>query len=586
MTIRVLRACAILIASAGAIDPAVTSARRTRPMVAVVAANAESDLALSQRVAKTLSGRFDVIQAPYEAAAATVLVGNYLPPTIEYTRSPAFAVLDEHSRPVVRLQSLAAPARAHHASRVRIDVIAHTAAAAGRTLEITLRSGVVAVDRVERAIAASAESFQASLAYVPGVAGVVPLRVEARIVGEPATAADLLVEVVEERWSVLFFDRRPSWMSTFVRRALERDPRFEVSSRVMTSRNVSTAAGRAPQALDDAALLELVDVVVVGAPDALAASDVEGLERFLRGRAGTVLLLFDRRADGPYERLTRVGRWLDGSSTSAIPVRTRPPNSAELRATSVQWPVPMPAGAQPLAWSPVPGDTSLTRPVVWQTAVGAGRLVVSGALDAWKFRDPSLSTFDAFWSAVIADGAQAATPPIEVGLTNSILRPGETTDVSVTMRESMLAQGSGARAPRARLAALLHGSEGSQVVRFWPAGPVGAWHGPLRAPARPGEYRLSVVSNGNRVEVPIVIAGSVARPARHEPDLVRAWATSRAGTALPAARINELPELLQRALEPAQRTQIWHPMRSGWWILPFALLLGAEWWLRRRKGLP
>jgi hypothetical protein len=28
-----------------------------------------------------------------------------------------------------------------------------------------------------------------------------------------------------------------------------------------------------------------------------------------------------------------------------------------------------------------------------------------------------------------------------------------------------------------------------------------------------------------------------------------------------------------------------YPMRSPWWLLPFTLCLGGEWWLRRRSGL-
>jgi hypothetical protein len=28
-----------------------------------------------------------------------------------------------------------------------------------------------------------------------------------------------------------------------------------------------------------------------------------------------------------------------------------------------------------------------------------------------------------------------------------------------------------------------------------------------------------------------------------------------------------------------------YPMRTPWWILPFAACLSAEWWLRRRDGL-
>jgi len=39
------------------------------------------------------------------------------------------------------------------------------------------------------------------------------------------------------------------------------------------------------------------------------------------------------------------------------------------------------------------------------------------------------------------------------------------------------------------------------------------------------------------------------------------------------------------AVHPASRVQPWSPMREWWWILPFALALSAEWWLRRKSGL-
>jgi hypothetical protein len=34
-----------------------------------------------------------------------------------------------------------------------------------------------------------------------------------------------------------------------------------------------------------------------------------------------------------------------------------------------------------------------------------------------------------------------------------------------------------------------------------------------------------------------------------------------------------------------ERESRWHPMRHPWWIAPLALLLGVEWWARRRAGL-
>src|SRR6185503_15219195 len=148
-----------------------------------------------------------------------------------------------------------------------------------------------------------------------------PLRVTAALAGTTSVAnADVSVDVRDKRWTVLFFDPRPSWMSTFVRRAVERDARFVVTSRVVTSRNVSADAGQPPGRLDDLAALELFDAVVVGAPETLTERDVAGLDAFLRRRAGGVVLLFDRRFPGPYERLTDAGDWRTDSSGKALPI--------------------------------------------------------------------------------------------------------------------------------------------------------------------------------------------------------------------------------------------------------------------------
>ncbi|MGH7467850.1 MAG: hypothetical protein ACRENP_07650 [Longimicrobiales bacterium] len=579
MTLRLLRLFAILIAVAAVLDPAIRTTRRTRPVIAVVAASPATDSLPSARVAEALSRRYEVIEAPYEGADATVLVGNHLPPSIGYATSPAFAVLEENDGPSIWLQSMAAPTRAHVESRVPIEVVANTAGAAGRTLQMTLRNDDREVDRVERAITSNAQSFPLPLAYVPGVAGATPLRVEASIIGARSTTADLMIDVVEQRWSVLFFDRRPSWMSTFVRRSLERDSRFVVNSRVITSRNVSTSAGRSPQRLGDAEMLDPVEVVVVGAPESLSESDVSGLETFMRRRGGTVVLLLDRRAPGPYERLTHVDQWSDATGSAPAPVAAETLDSVELRSATVTWPARMPAGAHALGVGRSTRQTD--RPVIWQMSVGAGRLVVSGALDAWKYRDAATSLFDEFWRALIADAAQAAAPPVEAAL-QSVLAPGERADVLLTIRAATL---SDATTARARISASLAGPDGPTQLRLWPDGPVGRVRGVVRAPTTPGTYRVHVAADAHQVDLPIIVANSVARPTRHEPDVVSAWAASRGGAAIPSSRLQDLPALLERSLRLSARRVTWHPMRNGWWILPFVLLLAAEWWGRRRRGL-
>jgi hypothetical protein len=53
----------------------------------------------------------------------------------------------------------------------------------------------------------------------------------------------------------------------------------------------------------------------------------------------------------------------------------------------------------------------------------------------------------------------------------------------------------------------------------------------------------------------------------------------------PASELERFSQTLGESLQADQRPERWHPMRSMWWLLPFALALSSEWWLRRRRGL-
>ena len=87
---------------------------------------------------------------------------------------------------------------------------------------------------------------------------------------------------------------------------------------------------------------------------------------------------------------------------------------------------------------------------------------------------------------------------------------------------------------------------------------------------------------GERNELNAYTARIAAREERH---LMSAYAASRQGQLITDSELRRLPRALTSALESVSRVETWHPMRSPWWIVPFALLLGAEWWWRRRNGL-
>jgi hypothetical protein len=570
-----LRGIAIAIAIAAVIDPAITSRRAERPTVAVVAASAR-DSSLALRVAAALEKRFIVVRAPFPGAAASVVVGDNLPANTRDLASHVFAVLADRSRPTVTLESVESPATSPATARVPVTATAHVTGARGRTLEISLRAAGLVVDRARRIVRSDDERVSLPLAFIPTAPGAARLRVAATLGGDSATT-DALVDVRERRWAVLFFDARPSWMSTFVRRAIERDPRFVVTSRIVTSRNVSTDAGAPPARLDDLTALGLYDAVVIGAPEALADRDVSGLDAFLRRRGGSVVLLLDRRAAGPYERLSVVTAWTNDSTGKAEAIGAGA-TADSMRAAELLWPARLPEGADVVAST----RAAVAHPVVWESHVGAGRLIVSGALDAWRYRDRSVSSFDRFWQTLIADAATAAPPPLAVGTTRRVVRPGETIGVDAMLRDAVF---STASPLRVSANASIRGQANTTPMRLWPGDRVGMLQGSLKAPATPGQYRLAVAANGARAEVPIIVASDESRPSPEAPDLVRAWVTSRGGVALAASEIGMLAPRLSGAIHAADRRMTWHPMRSAWWILPFALALSAEWWLRRRRGL-
>ena len=137
-------------------------------------------------------------------------------------------------------------------------------------------------------------------------------------------------------------------------------------------------------------------------------------------------------------------------------------------------------------------------------AVGRGRLIMSGALDAWRYRDRDTDAFDRFWRSAISGAAQA-TPPSSV------------------------------------------------------------------QPASPAAATTTGADAGRR-------------PTPDDRALIKDWTSSHHGEAIPESKLATLVPALDLVIAPASERRPWHPMRSAWWIVPFALAAGGEWWLRRRRG--
>jgi len=569
MTPTLLRVLAILIAVAGFIDPALTLERRVRPDVAVVATDSTA-ATLAEEVRKELDRAYTVVAAPFTSAAATILVGNTLPEPTMPIGGAGFAVVPEPA--ALTIEAVDAPAVADLSARTPITAQIRARNLRGREVRIALRAAGVPADQSTHRITTDDEQVRVPLQLVPGAPGATLLRVVARVDADSAVA-DLVVDVRQQQRTILFFDPRPSWLSTFVRRAVEADPRFVVHSRTITARSIGVDAGGPPASLDNVDALAPYDVIVVGAPELLSTTAVNTLEQYLRRRGGALLLLPDNNTRGPIDRLLSVQRWSIAQHQTPVAIG----DDATLRAASMMIPQPLPAGATTIA------HDSTGNPAIWESAVGAGRLIVSGALDAWRYRDPAQSQFEPFWRELLALAGAYTIPPISIDIPMH-LAPGTSTGFTVTVRDALLAATQSRNPSGTPVSASLATPETRIPIRLYPNGRAGQLNGRVAAPTQPGTYELVVNANGAETKSQLIVAEHT-KASRDETELLTQWTAAHSGIVIRETQLEQLRPALDQALQPERHTETTHPLRSTWWLLPFTLLLAAEWYSRRRAGL-
>lgn len=374
--------------------------------------------------------------------------------------------------------------------------------------------------------------------------------------------AQIGVDVAETSSHVLFYSAQPVWGSTFVRRALEDSGRFTVSAFLGFGRVSTGAKSFAPLT---AAALERrqVGVLIVATPELLSAREVEVIDQFARVRGGSVLILLNGRPSKAVAPLL--------PPIKDERVATNPVAVGMLRATELVTFVGDSPASTVLAFAG-------SDPVVVSRAVGRGRIIVSGAVDAWRYREEG-NRFSAFWSGVVADAAQAAGARFTVTLSKTVVTPGEPVAIDVEWRSmEPLA--------RAEIRGVIACQQGPRKpMRLWPGDRPGRFHATFVA-TDIGECQLDVRFNNDRetahatflvTRTPAVISASAE-------ELAEAITINGGTIVRPGDESALVTRLRQAGSAPRVSTRI-HPVRPPWWILPFAACLGGEWWLRRRKGL-
>jgi hypothetical protein len=559
-------------------------------------------LGVRERLTRDLRADFEVAGPDREAAAAIVIGHEYPDRPAAFPPRTSTVTLDaDHRGGTARIEGVRAPRAVPRGTRIQLEVTLDAQAATAATSVVAVAAGPaghpdVEVARVSHAWTTGGRRAVLSLDAMPLDLPPWHLRVRVSDANQPSTVAtsDVLVEEAAPL-RVLFYEPRPSWIGTFVRRAVEADERFVVSGLDYPSRGIRIASGDVASL--DRTALGAVSAVVVGGLDRLTVADRDRLDWFVRERGGSLVLLPDARPGiAPWTE------WLSGSTTREVLLE-------QPSVLAVAPPLPAIQVSELLTFTgaTVPGATVLARvagsnePVVVMSPHGAGRLIVSGALDAWRYRADKASAFDRFWRSAVAGVALATPPAVDVEITPAVAHPGESVRVVARVHRSAL--GAGATGPLQVSAGL----DSGEPVRLWPEAEADVFSGSFAAglPADlsavasakveasakaglAGVQRITVSAGadgagGTTGSAVMAVAPSARGTERPVP--LSLLATSRGGIDVSPDRLADLEAYLRREVSAPPVRATTHPMRSGWWIVPFAACLSGEWWLRRRKGL-
>jgi hypothetical protein len=224
-------------------------------------------------------------------------------------------------------------------------------------------------------------------------------------------------------------------------------------------------------------------------------------------------------------------------------------------------------------------------PIVVSSPRGAGRIVVFGAVDAWRWRAADDDGFARFWRAMLLGEAAAVVPRLAVDVEPTLVRPGERVQVRARLRATELRTTADVVTAPSLAAHIARASDPrGEPVRLWPTAQPGVFEGEWTASGS-GDVDVTVTMGTATADATLTVDPDVTRAS--EPD-VEAAAIAARGSGGAARPLRDLDAVVREiaARFPAQPVRaVAHPMRSPWWLLPFAAALTFEWAWRRTRGL-
>lgn len=576
---RAFRALAVLIAIAGAIDPAFAVNQRQPIRVDVPPPSSASAVRVRDRLIEDLGA--DVAVNTGAVPDAVVLVGEPRDPVTLPARVPVSVVRSVSPRARnVRLVGATPPEPVLVGQDATIQARFEATGMQGESSTIELTQDGVRLDTTVHRWAREREVFTATLHHVPPVAGLTKLTVAAQLLEGEATeednAADLGLLATARTLRVAVYEPRPSWTAAFVRRAIESDPVFVTASLVRPSRGRAVTVGPGLPALSDETLAKY-QAVLVGAPEELTSSEAAALATYAKVRGGAVVFLPDRPPSGPYARLVSE----TGFDEALLDQPVTLIDSGPIAIRASEFALPRRLGPGGLALASL--RQQITRAAIVSVPIGRGRFVFSGALDAWRFRaDGNLNrTSMQFWTGMIANLAAASPHRVSVSVRPALAAPGARLKIHAALDPAAFPSSTGGEAPA--VGASLVDRDGSRhFVRLWPAAETGVFEGETAAPAA-GTYDARVSVAGSMADTPALVVDGVRHPPFYDDESLRVIAAADGGVVVDAADTAPLARHL-RGLARRTEPRVVHPMRSLWWSLPFVGALCAEWAARRRRG--
>ena len=436
------------------------------------------------------------------------------------------------------------------------------------------------------------------------------------------------VHVVSSKRKMLILEGRPRWETRYIRNLFERDPQWDVNSlffEAMLPGDVlprGSAKGSFPGSRNS--LMEY-DVLVIGEWDASVLSDeeLEWLSAFVSTRGGGVLLidgernrlktllgrpaapllpisfnsLKDSASDyAPFERLTLSTRAKNLPALSLAP-GTAPQSAAWDKLQAPHWM----ADCTPLPGSEVLVEAAqgkISKPALVHSRYGAGKILYCASDETWRWRNNVAGIFqERFWSQIVtwiaAQPFAVQTAEVSLDTGGFVFKEGSTVELRVFIdpkHEPAPTRSFGASALSGvlwrngnRIASIPLTSDDSRDGIFLGKS-ASLEHGQYEFTVEGGSMKDGANQARAQFEVLSEAPNELTEISQNE-SLLRQIAGESGGQYLPEESIRTLKDLLA-PWKDGQSREVEIPIWNGFpWFSLLILLLGLEWWLRKRVGL-